>query len=103
MGLGNHPVSVYVLTNRWTVIFHPEEKEMDEMKLMIGSEGEFADTNEDTTQMFVMNNYMGFGIDAELALDFHTARQKNPDKFNSRLVTVIICQVKFDSTITFIC
>ena len=68
------------------MIFHPEEKEADESRLVIGSDGQFADTNEDKTQMFVMNNYMGFGIDAELALDFHNARQKNPDKFNSRYV-----------------
>lgn len=68
---------------RWTVIFHPE-KEAEETKMALANDAQVADTNEDTTQMFVMNNYMGFGIDAELLLDFHNARQKNPDKFNSR-------------------
>ena len=71
--------------HRWTVIFHPEEKETGETtKAAIANDTQVADTNEDTTQMFVMNNYMGFGIDAELLLDFHNARLKNPDKFNSR-------------------
>jgi len=35
--------------------------------------------------MFVMNNYFGIGIDADLCLDFHNAREENPNKFNSRL------------------
>ena len=33
----------------------------------------------------VMNNYFGIGIDAELCLAFHNAREENPNKFNSRL------------------
>lgn len=32
----------------------------------------------------VMNNYMGIGLDAAIALDFHLAREENPAKFNSR-------------------
>uniref|UniRef100_A0A3B5BIV4 diacylglycerol kinase (ATP) n=1 Tax=Stegastes partitus TaxID=144197 RepID=A0A3B5BIV4_9TELE len=31
-----------------------------------------------------MNNYFGIGIDAELSLDFHLAREDEPDKFTSR-------------------
>ena len=41
-------------------------------------------TGGDNTQIFVMNNYFGFGIEAELCLDFHNAREENPNKFNSR-------------------
>lgn len=63
------------------MIFHPEEKETDDARIPLPLT---SDTNEDTTQMYVMNNYMGFGMDAEVVLGFHNARQKNPDKFNSR-------------------
>ena len=32
-----------------------------------------------------MNNYFGLGLDADLCLDFHNAREEKPEKFNSRL------------------
>lgn len=44
-----------------------------------------ASTSEDNSQIFVMNNYFGIGIDADLCLDFHNAREENPNKFNSRM------------------
>ncbi len=31
-----------------------------------------------------MNNYFGIGIVADVCLAFHLAREKNPNKFNSR-------------------
>ncbi|CAF4929352.1 unnamed protein product, partial [Rotaria sp. Silwood1] len=42
-------------------------------------------TSEDKTEMFVMNNYFGLGLDADICLDFHMAREENPNKFNSRI------------------
>lgn len=69
---------------RWTVIFHPDEKETDETRIAIANETNAANTNEDNTSIFVMNNYFGIGLDADLCLDFHMARVANPDKFNSR-------------------
>jgi len=32
-----------------------------------------------------MNNYFGLGLDADICLDFHMAREENPNKFNSRI------------------
>ena len=74
--------------DRWTVIFHPTEKETDEVKMALANDTNTAQQNEDTTSIFVMNNYFGIGIDADLCLDFHKAREENPDKFNSRSVAV---------------
>lgn len=54
------------------------------MKMAIAKDSNTAQLNEDTTSIFVMNNYFGIGIDADLCLDFHMAREENPDKFTSR-------------------
>ncbi|XP_034936028.1 diacylglycerol kinase theta isoform X2 [Chelonus insularis] len=62
-----------IILDRWTVVFHPQDQDES-----AGS------TSEDNSQMFVMNNYFGIGIDAALCLDFHNAREENPNKFNSR-------------------
>ncbi|KAF2901044.1 hypothetical protein ILUMI_05100 [Ignelater luminosus] len=90
--------------DRWTVVFHPEDKPDDGNK-QVNSSGKKrqklsklkltneqikkqvvgASTSEDNSQIFVMNNYFGIGIDADLCLDFHNAREENPNKFNSRL------------------
>jgi len=67
--------------DRWTVVFHIEDKQDDKMPLSNST----GSTSEDNTQIFVMNNYFGIGIEAELCLDFHNAREENPNKFNSRL------------------
>ena len=75
--------------DRWTVVFHPsDEKLSEDCKSSCGTSGVMststAISNEDNTQIFVMNNYFGIGIDADLCLDFHNAREENPNKFNSR-------------------
>ena len=56
------------------------------MKFALANDTNAANTNEDVTSIFLMNNYFGIGIDAEITLDFHMAREENPDKFNSRFV-----------------
>ncbi|KAG7171806.1 Diacylglycerol kinase theta-like [Homarus americanus] len=68
--------------DRWTVVFHQDEKVEDKQTQTNSTAGS---TSEDNTQIFVMNNYFGIGIEAELCLDFHNAREENPNKFNSRL------------------
>ncbi|XP_077284863.1 diacylglycerol kinase theta isoform X2 [Arctopsyche grandis] len=70
--------------DRWTVVFHPEDKPDQELPKQLPAVAA-GSQSEDNSQIFVMNNYFGIGIDADLCLDFHNAREENPNKFNSRL------------------
>jgi len=65
--------------DRWTVVFRPQDGEEN------GAPGGGFNQAEDNSQIFVMNNYFGLGLDADLCLDFHNAREEKPEKFNSRL------------------
>ncbi|XP_030370890.1 diacylglycerol kinase theta isoform X6 [Scaptodrosophila lebanonensis] len=100
--------------DRWTVVFHPEDKPEEpamkapsqttgkkkkahqahlsqqtnqhhQLPALTSSDISGGAQNEDNSQIFVMNNYFGIGIDADLCLDFHNAREENPNQFNSRL------------------
>lgn len=79
-----------MILDRWTVIFHSDEasskQEFPSALTMTAGAGSGA---EDNAAIFVMNNYLGIGLDAELCLGFHNEREENPDKFNSRLVSVL--------------
>ncbi|KAK4336994.1 hypothetical protein RND71_044225 [Anisodus tanguticus] len=83
--------------DRWTVNFRSDEatqvapipnavSQMSSISgcLTEGSVNPGAAGQEDNAQIYVMNNYFGIGIDADLCLGFHNAREENPDKFNSR-------------------
>ena len=86
--------------DRWTVVFRPQEGTDTSAE---GTEGapkpgiSAVLQSEDNAQIFVMNNYFGIGLDADLCYAFHTEREHNPEKFNSRFV----CLYK-SFTITFI-
>ncbi|XP_026136105.1 diacylglycerol kinase theta-like [Carassius auratus] len=63
-----------VQMDRWTILLDAQEMTED------GKENGFLEP----PKIVHMNNYFGLGIDAELSLDFHHAREEDPDKFNSR-------------------
>uniref|UniRef100_A0AAX7TZH0 Diacylglycerol kinase n=1 Tax=Astatotilapia calliptera TaxID=8154 RepID=A0AAX7TZH0_ASTCA len=71
-------VSVYeadeILMDRWTILLDAQDVSED------GKENDFLEP----PKIVQMNNYFGLGIDAELSLDFHLAREDEPDKFTSR-------------------
>ncbi|KAG5264099.1 hypothetical protein AALO_G00272130 [Alosa alosa] len=60
--------------DRWTILLDAQEMTED------GKENGFLEP----PKIVHMNNYFGLGIDAELSLDFHHAREEEPGKFNSR-------------------
>uniref|UniRef100_A0AAY4DVJ0 Diacylglycerol kinase n=1 Tax=Denticeps clupeoides TaxID=299321 RepID=A0AAY4DVJ0_9TELE len=63
-----------VWMDRWTILLDAQEMAED------GKENGFLEP----PKIVQMNNYFGLGIDAELSLDFHHAREEEPGKFNSR-------------------
>lgn len=68
---------------RWQVAF----KEDDQLLTSPQSESSSPVPQQqegESCKLITMNNYLGVGIDAEIALDFHQAREGNPEKFNSR-------------------
>ncbi|XP_028316240.1 diacylglycerol kinase theta [Gouania willdenowi] len=63
-----------VLMDRWTILLDAQDLSED------GKDNNFLEP----PKIVQMNNYFGIGIDAELSLDFHLAREDEPDKFTSR-------------------
>ncbi|XP_075400677.1 diacylglycerol kinase theta isoform X2 [Tenrec ecaudatus] len=63
-----------VLMDRWTILLDAQDAG--------GAENSLVDV--EPPKIVQMNNYCGIGIDAELSLDFHQAREEEPGKFTSR-------------------
>ncbi|KAG2466799.1 DGKQ kinase, partial [Polypterus senegalus] len=64
-----------VLMDRWTILLDAQEA--------ADSGKENGISEPEPPKIVQMNNYCGLGIDAELSLDFHQAREEEPGKFNS--------------------
>ncbi|XP_063086126.1 diacylglycerol kinase theta isoform X3 [Cavia porcellus] len=63
-----------VLVDRWTILLDAHGA--------AGAENSVLDA--EPPKIVQMSNYCGIGIDAELSLDFHQAREEEPGKFTSR-------------------
>ncbi|XP_055977482.1 diacylglycerol kinase theta isoform X2 [Sorex fumeus] len=64
-----------VLVDRWTILLDAQQ----------ASGAESRAQRDTRPQIVQMSNYCGIGIDAELSLDFHQAREEEPSRFTSRL------------------
>ena len=62
-----------LLMDRWELVVERNEHPSSE------------DRGKDKLPLNVVNNYFSIGVDAQIALQFHVAREANPQKFNSRI------------------
>ena len=72
--------------DRWTVIMQGDEREKQILTDRKSLKMEGIDViNDVDSNVQIMNNYFGIGIDADISLGFHMKREENPSKFNNRL------------------
>ncbi|XP_061409174.1 diacylglycerol kinase theta [Lethenteron reissneri] len=77
---GEDPLSVLINVDE------AQEVKMDRWTILLdANEPECAQERTSMPRIVQMNNYFGIGVDADLSLGFHNAREEDPGKFNSRL------------------
>ncbi|KAI6190737.1 Diacylglycerol kinase [Aphelenchoides bicaudatus] len=77
-----------VRLDRWAIVFHEEERSQapnNSINETTDDPDQTMNNPEDQTQILIMNNYFGIGLDADVCLQFHNRRDANPEKFSSRL------------------
>nr|XP_045595671.1 eye-specific diacylglycerol kinase-like isoform X3 [Procambarus clarkii] len=81
-GYTDEPISKILCNIADGEVVHLDRWRVDVVK---NEEYEPTEEGRDTLPLSVVNNYFSFGVDAHIALEFHEAREANPQKFNSRL------------------
>lgn len=74
-----------VQLDRWDLVVEPNPHVPPDTPLLLGLSEQQEEGARDSLPMNVVNNYFSIGVDAQIALEFHTAREAHPEKFNSRL------------------
>jgi diacylglycerol kinase (ATP) len=71
-----------VKLDRWTIV--TKKLNVDSDSIASDSKSSSSGEAKDKLPLTVMNNYFSIGADAKIALDFHAAREKNPELFTSQ-------------------
>jgi len=81
-GYTDEPISKILLS-----LAQADEIDMDRWGLKVTPRKDFPPSEKgvDKLPLDVVNNYFSLGVDAQIALQFHEARERNPHKFNSRI------------------
>jgi len=81
-GYTDEPITKILLS-----LAQAEEIDMDRWGLKVTPRKDFPPSEKgvDKLPLDVVNNYFSLGVDAQIALQFHEARERNPHKFNSRI------------------